>query len=129
MDFKHELKILVERVEGARGAILVDSDGERIDSYAQEGGLDLEWLGARYGITIKNTLKAVQMLGEGEVQEFILEQDGGKLLIAPIYEGFFVLLAMAPEGNLGQGRFELKKAAFHLDRDLKGLPDIRKGRQ
>jgi predicted regulator of Ras-like GTPase activity (Roadblock/LC7/MglB family) len=126
VDFKQELKNLVERVEGAQGAILVDSSGERVDSYAREGALGLEWLGARYCIPLKETIKINESLEAGEVQELILEQDKGPLLIAPVYAGFFVLLLLAPSGNLGQGRFELKKAAFHLDRDLRGLPDVRK---
>lgn len=126
MDFKEELKILVERIEGAQGAVLVDSSGERVDSYARQGEQDLEWLGARYGIPLRDTIKITKELDEGEIQELILDQNKGLLLIAPLYEGFFVLLIMTPSGNLGQGRFELKKAAFHLDRDLRGLPDVRK---
>ena len=117
MELDRQLDQLIERVEGAILALLLDPEGVPVASAPPEPSLDPEALGARYGLLLRELLD-VSMRLLGEVRTILLDLEKATLVTLPLKEGYALLLALEPDGNVGRGIFEAKKAAFFLEKEL-----------
>ena len=50
----------------------------------------------------------------GELHELVIATDRMSFLLRPITSEYFLLLALAPGGNVGRARYELRKAQMAL---------------
>jgi predicted regulator of Ras-like GTPase activity (Roadblock/LC7/MglB family) len=118
MEIKQELRSLVKKVEGGLACILVSSDGEAIEFSSNMKDPDVKWVGARFGVVVRDILSAVKRLNQGIVRSMVVELEKGNLVVTPLREDFFLMLLVKPEGNLGQALFHCKIAASTLEREL-----------
>ena len=56
--------------------------------------------------------------GSGEIREIATVTDTGITVLSRVTGEYYLLLLLAREGNLGRGRFELRKAAAALEKEL-----------
>jgi predicted regulator of Ras-like GTPase activity (Roadblock/LC7/MglB family) len=116
--FQDTLRRVAERVEGTRAVSLVGIDGIPIDSYVSAEGLPMESLAAETGSIVK-AAKAAQALTEhGPLEQLILASDRAATILCRVTEEYYLLLLLARDGNFGRGRFELRKAAAALEKEL-----------
>jgi predicted regulator of Ras-like GTPase activity (Roadblock/LC7/MglB family) len=118
MEIREELRALVKKVEGGMACILVSPDGEAIDLSTDIKGPDVEWVGARFGLVIRDVLSTVERLNQGTVRSVVVEMERGSLVVTPVRDLFFLMLLVKPEGNLGQALFQSKISAFALEKEL-----------
>jgi predicted regulator of Ras-like GTPase activity (Roadblock/LC7/MglB family) len=118
MEIKEELRSLIKKVEGGLACILVSSDGEAIEFSSDMKDPDVEWVGARFGVVVRDILSAVKHLNQGIVRSMVVELAKGSLVVTPLRDDFFLMLLVHPEGNLGQALFHTKIAASALEREL-----------
>jgi predicted regulator of Ras-like GTPase activity (Roadblock/LC7/MglB family) len=118
MEIKEELRSLIKMVEGGMAGILVSSDGESIEFISDRKEPDMEWIGARFGVVVRDILSAVKRLDQGMVRSMVVELDQGSLVVTPLRDLFFLMLLVRPEGNLGQALFQSKIAASALEKEL-----------
>jgi predicted regulator of Ras-like GTPase activity (Roadblock/LC7/MglB family) len=112
--FQDTLRRIAERVEGTRAVSLVGLDGIPIDTYGPGEGVSVETVAAELG----SFVKAAGPLDSGVVQQLCLVTEGGKAILSRVTEEYYLLLLLTREGNFGRGRFELRKAALVLEKEL-----------
>ena len=116
--FQDTLRQIAERVEGSRGVSLVGVDGIPIDSYGSEDGPSMESLAAEMGAFIKSSRARAAGTESEAIQQLCLVTDATIAVLSRVTEEYYLLLLLTGEGNLGRGRFELRKAALALENEL-----------
>ena len=110
--FKEALRDLVENVDGGLAGLLMDSSGIALDSYARQGAeIDIDTVGVEFSVVIGAAKRAAEMLGAGETREIAISTAKLTTLIRLVGDSYFLALALAPEGNLGKGRYLMRTAA------------------
>ncbi len=112
--FQDTLRRIAERVEGTRAVSLVGLDGIPIDTYGPGEGVSVESVAAELGSFVKSS----SPLDSGDVQQLCVVTDAGKAILSRVTEEYYLLLLLTREGNFGRGRFELRKAALALEKEL-----------
>jgi len=103
---------------GAVGAALLGSDGIPIESVRGEAAPEspvaeeLDTAGVEFGRILVEIRKASDSVGGGAVEEAALRLARVALVLRPVDEDTFVLVALPPDGNLGKARYLLRR---HLD--------------
>jgi predicted regulator of Ras-like GTPase activity (Roadblock/LC7/MglB family) len=118
MKIKEELRSLIKAVEGGMACILISSEGEAIEFSSDVKDPDVEWVGARFGVVVRDILSTVKRLNQGTVRSMVVELEKGSLVVTPLRDGFFLMFLLHPGGNLGQALFRCKIAASALEKEL-----------
>lgn len=109
-DGAHEvLAALTGRVKGAMIATWLGPEGEVLVSYPS--GLPNE-----APLLFADLLSTAHRLHQGQLRATLIELEGAALIVVPLRDGSALLLVLRPEAPIGQGLFELRKAAFWWDR-------------
>lgn len=116
-ELSQPLDQLIAKVEGALLALLLDPQGVPVASAPLRPFLDPEALGARYGLLLRELLDVSTRL-LGEVRTILFDLEKATLVALPLKDGYTLLLFLQPDGNVGRGIFEAKKAAFALEKEL-----------
>jgi predicted regulator of Ras-like GTPase activity (Roadblock/LC7/MglB family) len=112
--FADTLRRIAERVEGTRAVSLVGVDGIPIDTYGPGESVSVESVAAEMGSFVKTNRPSES----GSVQQLCLVTEEGKAILSRVTEEYYLLLLLTREGNFGRGRFELRKAALALEKEL-----------
>jgi predicted regulator of Ras-like GTPase activity (Roadblock/LC7/MglB family) len=113
------LRQVVEQVEGAQAAILVDEDGLTVDSVCHpEAEVDPESLSAECNTVVARARDAVERLEFGAVGELIMSTEQLHLLCCFVRGGYYLILVLSRSALLGKGRFYLQRVAFLLRSEL-----------
>lgn len=117
--FKDALKEIVDRSDRAIAALLMDSSGIALESYAKDdAAFDITMIGIEYSVVVGSVKRAASMLEAGGAQEMAIATEKFTTIIRCLGDAYFVALAMEPEGNVGKGRFALRLAAPKLLAEL-----------
>lgn len=116
--FQDCLRRIAERVEGTRAVSLVGTDGIAIDSYVSAEGLPMDSLAAETGALVKAAQAGRALTDHAEVSEITLASGRSAAVLCRVTEEYYLLLLLARDGNFGRGRFELRKAAVTLEKEL-----------
>ena len=116
--FQDTLRRIAERVEGARAVSLVGVDGIPIDSWGSRDGPAVESLAAEMGAFVKAARSRGSSSETGPIQQLSLVTEGLIAILSRVTEEYYLLLVLSREGNFGRGRFELRKAALALEKEL-----------
>jgi len=120
--FQAMLREVVEGTDGAIAGLLMGFDGITVDSYTRdEGSLGadgLEALGSEYSQILGQIKQAVVALELGDAREVAVSAENMTTVIRLLNESYFIALALAPNGNLGKGRYLLRVNAHKLVESL-----------
>jgi predicted regulator of Ras-like GTPase activity (Roadblock/LC7/MglB family) len=116
--FQDSLRRIAERVEGTRAVSLVGLDGIAIDSYVSSEGLPMDSMAAEAGAVVKAARTARALADHATVNEVTMSSARSAALLCRVTEEYYLLLLLARDGNFGRGRFELRKAAAMLEKEL-----------
>jgi predicted regulator of Ras-like GTPase activity (Roadblock/LC7/MglB family) len=108
------LQELVERVPGAVGAVFSDWEGEPVDQFAHIPPLDIQLVGAHWGVVWNQASRRLLAHGLGEVEELLIEGERAIVLVRSVAEGYFVVLATKRDAHLATARRELERGARTL---------------
>ena len=107
---------LVERVDGARAAVLLDEEGERV---VESGAGDYRHrlIGAYQGIAL---LVAQRTLGEaaGVIDYILCRYDWGTVLLRPMRDGYYLILSLSPDVIVGPGLHRSVETQLRIDENL-----------
>lgn len=109
---------LADRVTGTRAVSLVGADGIPVATRRFTESLSIEIVAAQIGGLLRAARTAASASGSGEVREVATVSDTGITVLTQVTAEYYLLLLLAREGNLGRGRFELRKAAAALEKEL-----------
>ncbi|HEX8559973.1 MAG TPA: roadblock/LC7 domain-containing protein [Pyrinomonadaceae bacterium] len=118
--FKQALSEIVERTEGATGALIMGMDGIAVERVFLPEGSDANMDVAAAEVTslVRGAVRAGSNTGLGAPQELFVHFERGRILARMFSPEYFVVLTLKPEGNLGRGRYELRKAELRLAREF-----------
>jgi predicted regulator of Ras-like GTPase activity (Roadblock/LC7/MglB family) len=118
--FKEPLDAILQRTDGSIGALIMGRDGiavERaLDKEAREANLDVA--AAEFTSLVRSAQRTAGDTGLGSLREIVIGLDKATVVMRMLSEEYFLVLALSPEGNIGRGRFELRKAELQLAREF-----------
>ncbi len=115
MSFGRLLKEIVDGCGGGIGAALMGNDGIPIEQVAATGEIespladDIATAGTEFGRILEEVRKASDAVAGGAVQEATIVLSRVVLVFRSIDEDTFLLLALAPDGNLGKARYLIRR--------------------
>jgi len=116
--FRETLMTFAERVEGVHGVSLLGRDGIAIDSVVPVGDGILEAISAEL-VGILASFHASDLGIEAEtVRQLVVDSEKATVVLSAVTSEYYLLILLSPEGNKGRARFEARKAAIVLEKEL-----------
>ena len=114
--FKQMLESILQRTEGSLGALIMGTDGIAVEKVFAEAGKEanLDVAAAEFTSLVRSGQRSGNDIGFGNLRELVVSLENCVLAIRVLSRDYFVVLALTPEGNLGRGRYELRKAELTL---------------
>jgi predicted regulator of Ras-like GTPase activity (Roadblock/LC7/MglB family) len=118
--FKELLQSIVQRTEGSLGALIMGLDGISVEKVIGKAGdeANLDVAAAEFTSLVRNAQRTGNDIGLGNLRELVVSLDSAIVMMRLIGREYFVVLALSPEGNLGRGRYELRKAELKLAKEF-----------
>jgi predicted regulator of Ras-like GTPase activity (Roadblock/LC7/MglB family) len=118
--FKNLLENIIERTEGSLGALIMGTDGIAVEKVLGEAGMDanLDVAAAEFTSLVRSAQRAGNDTGLGGLRELVISLEGAVMLMRLLSRDYFVVLALNSHGNIGRGRFELRKAELKLAKEF-----------
>ena len=118
--FKEMLESIIERTEGSLGALIMGTDGIAVEKVLGQAGAEanLDVAAAEFTSLVRSAQRAGVDTGLGALRELVISLEGAVMLMRLLSKDYFVVLALTCEGNLGRGRFELRKAELKLAKEF-----------
>jgi predicted regulator of Ras-like GTPase activity (Roadblock/LC7/MglB family) len=120
LSFTDTLTEIVERVEGAAGAVILGIDGILIERYVgdMDPSLDIDLIATEFTTLLRRSMHTASDTDLGEMREMVFATDRMTFLFRPITLEYFLLLALNPGGNVGRARYELRKTQLSLEAEF-----------
>ena len=122
MSFAAILASVLDQCDGELGVALMGLDGVPIHVLRPtkssmrddpfEG--DVTLAGVEFGPILKEMGRAADRLAAGRVRETVIRLDRATLLCQRVDEGTWLVLALAPDGNVGKARFLMRRSLLAL---------------
>jgi predicted regulator of Ras-like GTPase activity (Roadblock/LC7/MglB family) len=118
--FKEAIQNIVENTDGSLGALIMGADGLSVEKFFTHEGnaANLDVAAAEFTSLVRNAMRSGKDLGLGELREMVVALGNVTFLMRLFNRDYFVALALKPEGNLGRGRYELRKAELKLAKEF-----------
>jgi predicted regulator of Ras-like GTPase activity (Roadblock/LC7/MglB family) len=87
-----------------------------IGEAGNEANLDVA--AAEFTSLVRSAQRAGTDTGLGKLRELVVSLDTTIIMMRLLGQDYFVVLALTPEGNLGRGRYELRKAELKLTKEF-----------
>jgi len=118
--FREILETIIERTEGSLGALIMGIDGIAVERSLKKAGEDvnLDVAAAEFTSLVRNAQRAGRDTGLGQLKELVASLDDAVVVMRLLGKDYFVVLAISPDGNLGRGRFELRKAELQMAKEF-----------
>ena len=118
--FKEALETIIERTDGAMGALIMGTDGIAVEKVlsqeAREANLDVA--AAEFTSLVRNAQRTGTDTGLGRLRELVVNLESAVVIMRLFTRDYFVVLALKHDGNFGRGRFELRKAELQLAKEF-----------
>jgi predicted regulator of Ras-like GTPase activity (Roadblock/LC7/MglB family) len=118
--FKQSLEAIIERTEGAIGALIMGTDGIAVEKVLSAEGREanLDVAAAEFTSLIRGAQRTGSDTGLGSLREMVISLEGAAVVMRLFTNDYFVALALKPDGNVGRGRFELRRAELQLSKEF-----------
>ena len=118
--FKEPLEAIIEHTDGSIGALIMGTDGISVEKVMRPEGRDanLDVAAAEFTSLVRNAQRTGGDTGLGQLRELVVNLDDMSVIMRLLNHEYFIVLALKPDGNIGRGRFELRKAELQLAREF-----------
>ncbi len=120
MSFESILRVIVEECPGALGAALMGGDGIPIAQAGPHGdeAEQVTILGVEFGRILEEARKAADAAGAGVALEISVRTERFHVVLHAVDPDTYLLLALAPHGNVGKGRYLLRRHELAIREEL-----------
>jgi len=124
MSFERILRGIVDECGGGLGAALMGNDGIPIVQVMSSrpvpafGAEDMGAAGAEFGRILDEIRKVADTLDGGTLQEAVVSLTSFTLVLRGVDADTFVVLALAPDGNLGRARYLVRRHLLALREEM-----------
>jgi predicted regulator of Ras-like GTPase activity (Roadblock/LC7/MglB family) len=121
--FKESLQTIVSNTDGSLGALIMGADGLSVEKFFNDEGAEanLDVAAAEFTSLVRSAARSGNELALGGLREMVVSLEQVTFLMRLFNKDYFVVLAMKPEGNLGRGRYELRKAELMLAHEFTSM--------
>jgi predicted regulator of Ras-like GTPase activity (Roadblock/LC7/MglB family) len=113
------LERLLASVPGALAALLLDANGEVVVEAGPRVDRDRHRLiGAYQGLALSTFQKATERYDVGGIGCLVFRYKTGTLVLRPLRDGYYLVMALAPEASLGRGIHYSAEIQQSLDAEL-----------
>lgn len=114
--FKDTLESIIEHTEGSLGALIMGTDGIAVEKVLGEAGKEanLDVAAAEFTSLLRSAQRSGNDTGLGTLRELVISLEDAVLVMRLLSRDYFVVLALRPDGNIGRGRYELRKAELFM---------------
>jgi predicted regulator of Ras-like GTPase activity (Roadblock/LC7/MglB family) len=118
--FKEALQSIVDKTDGSLGALIMGADGLSVEKFFTDAGVEanLDVAAAEFTSLVRGASRSGSDLDLGELRELVITLDSVTFVMRLFTKDYFAVLALRPEGNLGRGRYELRKAELVLAKEF-----------
>jgi predicted regulator of Ras-like GTPase activity (Roadblock/LC7/MglB family) len=118
--FKEVLQNIVEKTDGSLGALIMGVDGLSVEKFFTDEGFasNLDVAAAELTSLIRNAIRSGNDLNLGELNELVVAHERVTFVMRVFGKDYFAVLALSPDGNIGRGRYELRKAELVLAKEF-----------
>ena len=102
---------------GAEGALLLDSEGEVVVQ-AGAGHFRHRLIGAYQGISLAIARRIGTRYGVGALESLTCRYSGAAVVLRPLKDGYYFVLAMSPGGALAYAERRSDSARRRIDQEL-----------
>jgi predicted regulator of Ras-like GTPase activity (Roadblock/LC7/MglB family) len=107
-----ELLDQVAAIKGVGSAAVVSGEGFLLEG-SSNNDVDLDFVGGLIASGMASSRALASLLGEGEVQQAMIEYDQGPVLLLPLgdadEQGYTVVVTLDDASTLGRVRFHLRR--------------------
>ena len=117
MPYQALLDRLVGSVDGALGALLLDANGEVV----VEAGHRQErhrLIGAYQGLALARARELQDHYSTGEILHILCRYSGGHVIVRPLKDGYYLVVALSATANVGQGVHRSAETQERIDAEL-----------
>lgn len=120
MIFREVLQKALDNTEESLGILIMGTDGIAVQKVWQPEGteFDLDIAVAEYTSLIRSAKRTNGEMELGKLQEVTLTSESGIFILRFVNDDYFIAMITSPEGNFGRGRYELRRAALLLEKEL-----------
>ena len=125
MSFTETLRSLVDDCGGGLGAALMGNDGIPIEQVSASGAAgpslphdEIGAAGVEFGRILEEMRKASDALGGCAVVETVVTLARFTLVLRVVDSDTFLVLALAPDGNLGKARYLIRRHLLAIREQL-----------
>jgi len=117
LPYRRILETLLNKVAGARSALLLDAQGEVV---VGAGHLDerQRLIGAYQGIALGMVSRATQRVDGGEVRALVSRHEGGAVVLATLKDGYYLVLSLGPDAITGKAVRHCEEARQLLNQEI-----------
>jgi len=107
---------MVEKTDGGLGAVIMGADGLAVEKFFTDEGNEsnLDIAAAEFTSLVRSAGRSGKDLDLGNLRELVVALEKITLVIRLFKRDYFAVLALKADGNLGRGRYELRKAELML---------------
>jgi predicted regulator of Ras-like GTPase activity (Roadblock/LC7/MglB family) len=117
MPYARILEELLRSINGARAALLLDSEGEVVvDAGPRDDRHRL--IGAYQGIALASIRRLAGRYDWGGVRHVVCRYAEGTLILRPLRDGYYLVVALSAEGLIGQGLHQTDAAEARMNQEL-----------
>ena len=124
MSFASILESIVQQGRGIVGAALIESDGIPIEQVHARGRTvdplrgDLGLASVEFSRILADVAKASDAIGGGAVGELVAQLARVTLVLARVEDEIVLVVALAPDGNVGQARYLIRRSLMTIRQEL-----------
>ena len=120
MSLNNILNEAIDKIAGAQFAGVVGTDGLSVEMVYAGGGadLDLEIADIELATVAANAAAASDRIGSGVVRDIMVESDDLTYLASMITRGYYAVLGVRSNGNLGRARFAVRQMVERMKDEL-----------
>jgi predicted regulator of Ras-like GTPase activity (Roadblock/LC7/MglB family) len=124
MSFERILRTIVDECGGGLGAALMGNDGISISQVASSQATpgfdadDMAAAGIEFGRILDEIRKVTDSIGGGVLSETVVSLARFTLVLRVVDTETFLVLAIAPDGNLGKARYLVRRHLLALREEM-----------
>jgi predicted regulator of Ras-like GTPase activity (Roadblock/LC7/MglB family) len=117
MPYQSLLDSLVRSVDGSRGAVLLDANGEVVVESGERHERH-RLIGAYQGIVLARARDVKDRYAMGEIRHIVCRYTEGHVVSRPLRDGYYLILALSTSANVGQALHRSAETAERMNAEL-----------
>jgi len=116
--FREVMGQLRSSVTGTKAIVLIGPDGVILEHLAVDPSFDMDTFTSEYGTLLRIAHRTSEDTGSGNLTEHIAVTDQTVTISRCFASEFFLILVSSLQDQIGRARYELKRAAWYLERTM-----------